>query len=212
MFFDRSCAASSKCLVFGAILKTPTNTTTPSLNHLKRHPGARKAYESAAAAEEQCNAPKSKNASMMPAFKPRLSNQSVRARALTKKIGCFIATGLHSYTVVEEPAFLKLVKCAVLAVQRSFSTEFSRTVVTEMKDAARYAVHTLLHSVLRKGVGCIAVTTDGWTSRAGNSYVSVTCHVLTHRRIPISGPDDPLETLDPTPHLSLEVNDIEEDL
>ncbi|KAG0442655.1 hypothetical protein HPB47_015647, partial [Ixodes persulcatus] len=93
------------CLVCGAILKTPTNTTTPLLNHLKRHAGARKEYEGAAAVAEQRNAPKSKNASVMPAFKPRLSDQSVRARALTKKIGCFIATGLHSDTVVEEPAF-----------------------------------------------------------------------------------------------------------
>ncbi|KAG0431413.1 hypothetical protein HPB47_021810 [Ixodes persulcatus] len=152
-FFDRSCAASSKFLMCGAILKTPTNTTTPLLNHLKRHPGAHNEYESAAAAPEQCNAPKSKNASVMPAFKPLL------------KIGCFIATGLHSYTVVEEPAFLELIKCAV--------PEYN------MYDAARYALHTLLHSVLRKDVGYIAITTDGWTSGAGDSYVSVTCHVLT---------------------------------
>ncbi|KAG0420211.1 hypothetical protein HPB47_003611 [Ixodes persulcatus] len=103
-FFDRSCAPSSKCLVCGAILKTQPNTTTPL---------ARKEYESGAATAEQRNAPKSKEASMMPAFKPRLSNQSVRARALSKKIGSFIATGLHSYTVVEELAFLELMKCAV---------------------------------------------------------------------------------------------------
>ncbi|KAG0421190.1 hypothetical protein HPB47_002913, partial [Ixodes persulcatus] len=74
---------------------------------------ARKEYESAAAAAEQRNAPKFKDESMMAGFEPRLSNQSVRARALTKKIGCFIATGLNSYTVVGEPAFLELMKCAV---------------------------------------------------------------------------------------------------
>ncbi|KAG0410317.1 hypothetical protein HPB47_012555, partial [Ixodes persulcatus] len=84
--FDRSCAASSKCLVCGAILKTPINTTMPLLNHLRGHPGARKDYESTAAAAEQRNAPKSNQASMMPALKPTLSNQSVRARELTKKI------------------------------------------------------------------------------------------------------------------------------
>ena len=162
-FFDRSCAGLSKCLVCGAILKTPTNTTTPLLDHLKRHPGAHKEYESAAAAAKQRDAPKSKDghASMMQAFRPRLGSQSVRARALTKKIGCFIASGLHSYTVVEEPAFLELMKCAVPEYNVPSRTTFSRTVVPEMYDAARHAVHTLLHSVPRKDVGCVAITTDG---------------------------------------------------
>ncbi|KAG0421969.1 hypothetical protein HPB47_002183 [Ixodes persulcatus] len=160
-FFDRSRAASSKCLLCGAILKTPTNTTTPLLNHLKRHPGTRKEYESAAATAEQRNAPKSKKASMMLAFKPRLTNQSVGARAQTKKIGCFSATGLHSYTVVEELTFLELMKWAVPENHVPSRTTFSRTIVPEMYDAARYALHTLLHSVLRKDVGCIAITTDG---------------------------------------------------
>ncbi|KAG0418291.1 hypothetical protein HPB47_004975 [Ixodes persulcatus] len=81
--------------------------------------------------------PKSKNASMMPAFKPRQSNQSVRARALTKKIGCFIAAGLHSYPVIEEPAFLELMKCAVPEYNVPSGTTFLRTVVSEMYDAAR---------------------------------------------------------------------------
>ncbi|KAG0425749.1 hypothetical protein HPB47_027127 [Ixodes persulcatus] len=53
-----------------------------------------------------------------------------------------------------------------------------------MYDAAKYAFHTLLLSVLRKGVGCHAITTDGWTSRAGDSYVSVTCHVLAEHSPP----------------------------
>ncbi|KAG0441978.1 hypothetical protein HPB47_015803 [Ixodes persulcatus] len=123
---------------------------------------------------------------MMPDFKPRLSNQSVRARALTNKIGCFTATGLHSCTVVEEPAFLELMKSAVPEYNVPSRTTFSRTAVPEMYDAARYALHTLLHSVLRKDAGCIAITTDGWTSRAGDSCVSVTFHVLSENFVPYS--------------------------
>ncbi|KAG0421067.1 hypothetical protein HPB47_003032, partial [Ixodes persulcatus] len=84
-----------------------------------------------------------------------------------KKIGCFIATGLHRYKVAEEPAFLELMKSAVPA-----------TVVPEMYDAARHALHTLLHSVLTKDVGCIAMTTDVWTLRAGDV---VTCMLFFGR-------------------------------
>ncbi|KAG0416777.1 hypothetical protein HPB47_006141 [Ixodes persulcatus] len=185
-FFDRSCAASSKCLMCGALLKTPTNTTTPLLSHLQRYLGVRKEYESATSTAEQRNTLKFKEASMMPVFKPRLSSQSVRTRSLTKKIGCFIATGLHNHTVVEEPAFLELMKCAVPEYNVPSRTTFSRTVVPEMYDAARYALHTLLHRVLRKGLGCIAITTDGWTPRAGDSYVSVKCHVLSEDFVPYS--------------------------
>ncbi|KAG0421224.1 hypothetical protein HPB47_002879 [Ixodes persulcatus] len=100
-FFNRSCAALLICLVCGTILKTSTNTTTPF----------------AAATAEQRNPPKSKKASMMPDFKPRLTNQSVRARGQTKKNGCFSATGLHSYTVIEELTFLVLMKCPCLSTR-----------------------------------------------------------------------------------------------
>ncbi|KAG0427233.1 hypothetical protein HPB47_025740, partial [Ixodes persulcatus] len=57
-FFDRSCAASSKCLV----CENANKHDDALLNHLKCHSGARKEYESAAAAAEQRNAEKPKDA------------------------------------------------------------------------------------------------------------------------------------------------------
>lgn len=51
-------ASSSKCLVCGAIVNRPAVPTTPLLNHLKSHEGARKEYESASSAAVQRKVPK----------------------------------------------------------------------------------------------------------------------------------------------------------
>ncbi|KAG0415942.1 hypothetical protein HPB47_006884, partial [Ixodes persulcatus] len=163
------------------VVRVPTTTPTPrDIDPSKRC----SASKNAAAAAEQRSAPKFKDASLMSDFRPRLSSQSVRARVLTKKIGHFIATGLHSYTVLEEPAFRELMKCAVPEYNVPSRTTLSRTVVPEMYDAAKYSLRALLHSVLREDVRCIANTTDGLASRAGDSYVQVTCHVLSEGFVP----------------------------
>lgn len=95
------------------------------------------------------------------------------------KIGSFIASGLHSFSIVEERGFIALMKCAVPNFTVPSRTTSSRSVVPELYSATRHAVHEKLQSILKTCAASIAITTDGWTSRAGDSFVAVTCHVLS---------------------------------
>lgn len=182
-FFDRTGTGSSKCHTCGCVLMTPTSTTTPLINHLKRHPAAHKEYSSRIAATT--TTPASKNAgsrqttSLCTGFLPQLSANSTRSRELAMKIGSFIASGLHSFSIVEERGFVALMKCAVPNFTVPSRTTFSRSVVPELYSATRHAVYEKLQSILRTCAASIAITTNGWTSRAGDSFVAVTCHVLS---------------------------------
>lgn len=184
-FFDRS-AKTAKCRTCKTCLKTPTGTTTTLVNHLRLHPGPFKEYEKIRASECADSAKKSadnkrsnvSSASTPHHFKPLLSNDSQRAKMLTKKVAQFIATGLHSYSLVEEPGFLALMHAAVPEYKVPSRTTFSRTVVPDLYTKEKEKVLSELRNHFEKGTPCYSLTTDGWTSRTGDSYVSMTCHLL----------------------------------
>ncbi|KAG0444628.1 hypothetical protein HPB47_013578 [Ixodes persulcatus] len=46
-------------------------------------------------------------------FKPQLQPSSTKAQEMTKKIGAFIARGLQPFSVVEEPSFIDMIRCAI---------------------------------------------------------------------------------------------------
>lgn len=111
-------------------------------------------------------------------FRPTLKSTAPKARQLTEKIATFIVGGLHSYSVVEESGFVEMLKCAIPEYSVPSRTTFSRSVIPDLYAAKKAEVMKALHSVIEAGVECYSLTTDSWTSRAGQSYISVTCHVM----------------------------------
>lgn len=121
------------------VLKTPSNTTTTLVNHWKRHRDAYKRYQvlrsSAKVSAESSSLHRKRKAnsgSLLDTFSAWAKTDGVRARKMTQKIAAFIASGLHSYSIVEGPGFLSLMEYAAPGYKVPSRTTFSRTVIPEM--------------------------------------------------------------------------------
>lgn len=101
-----------------------------------------------------------------------------KAKAMTKLVAQFITRGMHPYRIVEEPGFLNMMNSAMPDYTVPSRTTFSRVIVPELYRARKAEVKSNLAKVLERGVEAISLTTDSWTSRANDSYVCVTCHVM----------------------------------
>ncbi|XP_070392601.1 uncharacterized protein [Dermacentor albipictus] len=186
-FFDRG-ASDATCHTCKMRLKTPTGTTTTLVNHLKRHPDPFKQFEKLRAAESSKKPAGLKkttgtnkadaSAASCSYFKPTLKGDSQRAITLTTKVAQFLATGLHSYLIVEELGFLSLMHTAVPEYKVPSRTMFSRSVVPELYAKEKERIKSELRHHFTDRTPCYSVTTDGWTSRPGDSYVSFTCHLV----------------------------------
>ncbi|KAH7961529.1 hypothetical protein HPB52_009577 [Rhipicephalus sanguineus] len=186
-FFERG-ASDATCRTCKMRLKTPTGTTTTLVNHLKRHPDPFKQFEKLRAAEcskkasgpKKTTATKTADASAASCsyFKPTLKGDSQRAKMLTTKVAQFMAAGLHSYSIVEEPGFLSLMHAAVPEYKVPLRTTFSRSVIPDLYAKEKERIKGALRHHFDHGTSCYSVTTDGWSSRPGDSYVSFTCHLL----------------------------------
>ncbi|KAH7986021.1 hypothetical protein HPB52_025261 [Rhipicephalus sanguineus] len=126
----------------GTSAPSQPGTTTTLVNHLKRHPDPFKQFEKLRAAEcskkasgpKKTTATKTADASAASCsyFKPTLKGDSQRAKMLTTKVAQFMAAGLHSYSIVEEPGFLSLMHAAVPEYKVPSRTTFSRSVIPDL--------------------------------------------------------------------------------
>ncbi|KAH7969947.1 hypothetical protein HPB52_023003 [Rhipicephalus sanguineus] len=172
----------------GTSAPSQPGTTTTLVNHLKRHPDPFKQFEKLRAAEcskkasgpKKTTATKTADASAASCsyFKPTLKGDSQRAKMLTTKVAQFMAAGLHSYSIVEEPGFLSLMHAAVPEYKVPSRTTFSRSVIPDLYAKEKERIKGALRHHFDHGTPCYSVTTDGWSSRPGDSYVSFTCHLL----------------------------------
>jgi hypothetical protein len=93
---------------------------------------------------------------------------------ITEKIAMMIAKDLQPYSVVEDPGFRAVIAAAepryVMPSRKTFSEDvipkLHSDIVTKVKSDVNSAVS-------------LTVTTDAWTSRANQAYLSYTAHFLT---------------------------------
>ncbi|KAG0409952.1 hypothetical protein HPB47_012958 [Ixodes persulcatus] len=172
----------ARCIKCKAILKTPTGTTTTLVCHLKRHPDAYQAYMEERQA--RTNTAKLKSVSMpsqpsvADSFKQKMKPTGPRAKHITKMIANFIARGMHPYSVVEEGGFVDMVAFAMPDYSVPSRTTFSRAVIPNLYESKKKEVKRKLQEIFSRGAECYSLTTDGWTSRANDSYVCLTVHVM----------------------------------
>lgn len=100
---------------------------------------------------------------LLAAFKHPFNHNSNRAKAITTSIGAFIASDLRPYSVVIEPRY-----------EVPSRPHFSQKVIPDLYKQTKSAVLEELSKAC-----AIALTTDGWTSRANESYITVTAHPIT---------------------------------
>ena len=103
----------------------------------------------------------------------KLSQNSPRAQLITKAIGIFMAKDLRPYSVVENPGFKKLVSVLEPRYNMPSRVHFSKTVVPNLYDEVKSEVQSDL-----RWASHVALTSNGWTSRATGSYVTITAHYI----------------------------------
>lgn len=104
----------------------------------------------------------------------KLPSGSEKAKRITRSIGQFIAKDLRPYSVVENEGFRNLL----------YNLE-PRYVIPSRKTITEKTVPNLYNEVVSevklslRGAKRVALTCDGWTSRATEGYVTVTSHHIT---------------------------------
>ena len=98
---------------------------------------------------------------------------SIRHKSITKSIGVFIAKDMRPYSVVENEGFKAMLRELEPRYEIPSRRHFSEKIIPNLYDETRTVVEDQL-----KQAPFIALTTDSWTSRATESYNTVTAHFL----------------------------------
>ena len=106
-------------------------------------------------------------------FKSKLAFSSVRAKTISKSIGIFMAADLRPYSVVETAGFKQMVATLDPKYIVPSRAHFSQSVIPDLYIETRVLVERFLS---QSPIVCI--TTDGWTSRATESFVTITAHSI----------------------------------
>ena len=109
------------------------------------------------------------------AFKEPLHAGSDRAKSITKALGGgggFIPKDMQPFSVVEDAGFRHMIKVPRYNIPAR--KHFSNTVIPELYEQTRQGIVQELSNT-----AYVALTTDGWTSRATESYLTVTAHYIT---------------------------------
>ncbi len=108
------------------------------------------------------------------AFKQPLVAQSDRAKAITNAIGVFIGADMRPYSVVQNEGFKHMLKVLEPRYDIPSRTHFSEKIVPDLYEQEKKKVVDELSRA-----SSVALTTDGWTSRGTESYVTITAHFIT---------------------------------
>ncbi|KAH7968834.1 hypothetical protein HPB52_011713 [Rhipicephalus sanguineus] len=90
-----------------------------------------------------------------------------------------LALDLQPYSCVENRGFKELMNHMEPLYKIPSCTTFSRTIIPELYRDTVMAVKERMLADFQEGVESISLTTDMWTSRSNQSYISLICHYLT---------------------------------
>ncbi len=96
------------------------------------------------------------------------------AKAITNAIGVFIGADMRPYSVVQNEGFKHMLKVLEPHYDIPSRTHFSEKIVPDLYEQEKKKVVDELSRA-----SSVALTTDGWTSRGTESYVTITAHFIT---------------------------------
>ncbi len=108
------------------------------------------------------------------AFRMNLQANSDRAQTITKAIGVFMAPDMWPFSVVENDGFTHLLSVLEPRYQLPSRPHFSQNVLPHLYSEVRAKLVEGLSNAK-----FIALTTDRWTSRATQSFMTITAHYIT---------------------------------
>ncbi|KAH7979897.1 hypothetical protein HPB49_011842 [Dermacentor silvarum] len=90
-----------------------------------------------------------------------------------------IARDLQPYEFVEKNRFQNFIRHLQPQYKIPHRTTFSRTVIPELYRRTVDSLKKQIASDIANGLESLAFTTDMWTSRENQGYISLTCHYMT---------------------------------
>lgn len=100
-------------------------------------------------------------------------NSNIKKQCLDRALTLFVAGGLHPFTIVEEPQFIKLLYEANPRYLVPSKTTLRNKLIGDMYNKMEIKLKEIL-----KNVDFVSLTADHWTSKATESYMTVTCHFI----------------------------------
>ena len=98
---------------------------------------------------------------------------SQRHMTITQAVGRMIATDFQPFSIVEDEGFQLLLRVLDRQYQLPSHKHFSEHVIPKMYTELKEKVSTVI-----KSAKMLALTTDCWTSRSTDSYISITSHFI----------------------------------
>jgi len=93
----------------------------------------------------------------------------------------FIIQGCYAYSIVQEPAFLELMKKAEPRYIVPSRKSFSQYHIPNAFEKSVNHVKSIIDNEC-KSASSLSFTTDGWTFRSNESYIYLTVHYVTEER------------------------------
>ncbi|KAL0150995.1 hypothetical protein M9458_053722 [Cirrhinus mrigala] len=143
-----------------------TGNTTNLRSHLQRHHADKLASPQSKKTRDPTQTTLDNTTSKLP-------SNSVRAQKITESVVHYICKGLCPYSVVENTGFRFMINTLdprYMIPTRSYMTDKA---VPRIYDKVKDDVKSALSSAPR-----VALTCDGWTSRATEAFVTITCHYV----------------------------------
>lgn len=156
---EKNCA---KCRLCGKIYKTSGNTTNLQ-DHLKRsHPTYKKA--------EKPVKPINTFFKISETYGP----ETYRKKNLDRALMSMIAIDVQPFSIVEDKGFQNFVKCLDPRYVLPSRTTLQNKMMVELYNNIKLKLQLILNKI-----EFCAITTDCWTSRANEGYLTVTCHFIS---------------------------------
>lgn len=140
-------------------------------SHLRRH---HPAISLSGSRSEQVTLPAKKQQSLADAFAKPHSASSDKHKKITDAVGMFIAKDMQPFSVVRDVGFRHLMKTLDPRYVVPSRTFFSNSVIPNLYETTRKSIEDELAKTQN-----LALTTDSWTSRATESYLTVTVHYMS---------------------------------
>jgi hypothetical protein len=164
------------CLLCNATVKAPDGNTTNLKNHLKRKHSKVVITPENNDDDKQPKKKKQAGGSQQQSLTTmwtKLGSNSKRHNDITLAIAKYIAADLRPLNSINDRGFQELIKTLEPRYEMS-----SRTHITEKILPAKYKELKAEVKSTLQSASFISLTTDGWTSRATQSFITVTAHVI----------------------------------
>ncbi|XP_076301646.1 zinc finger BED domain-containing protein 4-like [Lasioglossum baleicum] len=106
-----------------------------------------------------------------------LDSNSTRAKAITTAIALMIIRDCQPFCIVNDSGFKNLIKLLEPRYNLPSRITFSDTIIPTIYENEKKRIATILEKDIET-TESFAFTTDGWTSRSNENYLSVTVHYM----------------------------------